>query len=511
MSARATSRTDRAVSGALVSFLQYGVQILLQVGLVPFVLRIAGQEVLGAYALLMQVIGYLTMLDLGFSASLNRYLAQASGYDDGGKRFDDVLTTARTFMLGSNVVFAFAVLLLSTKVGVLFSLTSQAATQARCGLYMLAVWGVLRTPWVIFNSCLSATQHLAIAGFIGMISNVSRLLLSLVSVFCGMGLVGLLLANVLAEALSTGLSALRFRHLYPDRRLAWGIPDWGVLREMFAFGLYAMLINIGWRLVYYTDNIVVGYLYNAAAVSIYYTTQMPTTIGFNIVNRISDNASPAINELYARRDEPALRRAFLRLHRYNMLLALPLAGGILLLNDRMIGLWVGSGQYAGQAMTMALAAFTVLITSGHVSSTFVMASGQIGTFSRIVLFEGVTNLGLSIWLGHAVGLPGVMIATVMANIPTTVYVLLFSMRNLGVGVMEYLRTCVLPLLFPSVIACAFCHLSSRFLVQEGWISFIIEETILIVVYCSIAYTVTLSRTEREWFRIRLLRLVNKAA
>ena len=81
------SRTSRALKGTLTSFLQYGLQIVLQAALVPLVLHIAGRETLGAYAILMQAIGYLALADLGFSVATNRFLAQAYGHDDGGLRF----------------------------------------------------------------------------------------------------------------------------------------------------------------------------------------------------------------------------------------------------------------------------------------------------------------------------------------------------------------------------------------------------------------------------------------
>ncbi len=61
------SGTSRAIKGAVTSFLQYGLQIVLQIALAPLVLRAAGQETLGAYVSLMQAIGYLALVDFGFT------------------------------------------------------------------------------------------------------------------------------------------------------------------------------------------------------------------------------------------------------------------------------------------------------------------------------------------------------------------------------------------------------------------------------------------------------------
>ena len=510
MAEEVTNRTERAVKGTLVSFLQYGTQMLLQAFLAPLVLRLAGQETLGAYALLMQVVGYLAMLDLGFSVTLNRYLAQASGLDDGGKRFRDVLSTARTFLLGSNLLIAALTVLVSFNIEVLFSLTPQIASQARLGLAVLAVWTVARTPWVVYGIGLNATQNLVAANSIGIIGNSGRLLFSLGLVFAGTGLVGLMAATVLAEALATLLSSSHFRRIFPQHRPQWGIPDRKLFKEMLSFSLQAMLISVAWRLVYYTDNIVVGYLYGAAAVSVYYTTQMPATIGFNIANRVSDNAAPAVNELYARQERVKLREVFLRLHRFNFLLVIPLAAGLALLNRELVSLWVGKGQYAGDLMSCALAAFTLLITVSHVSWTFVFASGQIRTLSWVSLFEGAANLGLSLWLGRLIGLPGVMVATVLASIPTTAYLLAVSLRGLDLGAGEFLGSCFLPSVLPVVAGCAALLVTRSALGSEEWFSFLAQGLVLLLAYGSLAYRFNLAPSERDWLQARFARFAQKS-
>ena len=103
------SRTSRAIKGTLTSFLQFGLQIVLQALLAPLVLRVIGQETLGAYAVLLQAIGYIALVDFGFAAAANRYLAQACGFDDGGLRLGQVMSTFRTYALFIHIGFLFTV------------------------------------------------------------------------------------------------------------------------------------------------------------------------------------------------------------------------------------------------------------------------------------------------------------------------------------------------------------------------------------------------------------------
>jgi O-antigen/teichoic acid export membrane protein len=502
--ATATNRTERAVKGTLVSFLQFGTQMMLQAFLAPMVLRLAGQETLGSYALLMQVVGYLAMLDLGFSVSLSRYLGHASGTEDGGNRYGAVFVTARTFLLGSNAVIAALTLVLAFQLDALFTLTPLNSAQARLGLCIVALWTLVRAPLSVYGIALNATQDLAAANFIGIVGNAGRLLFSLGLVYAGAGLAGLICANVLAEAASMVLCFRRFRRLFPGHRSGWGIPDQGLFREMVSFSLQALLVNVAWRLVYYTDNIVVGYLYGAAAVSVYYTTQMPTTVGFNIANKIADNAAPALNELHALGDWDKVREVFLRLHRITFLVALLLVAGILLLNESLVTLWVGPAQYAGYSMTAALAAFAFLITLTHVNGSFLFASGNIRAFGRIAVAEGVANLVLSLVMGKFFGLAGVMWATVLANFPATAVLLFIALRRLQIGWPEYLRAALCPSLFPFAAGCLVCSLVARFSPVRGWLGLITEAGVLSAVYVGTAYRWNLTEPERHWLETRVL-------
>ena len=91
-------------------------------------------------------------------------------------------------------------------------------------------------------------------------------------------------------------------------------------------------MNFGSRLVFNSGNMIAGLTSGASVASSYYTTQMPTMTAYNMMKRFSDSATPAVNELWGRRDVEKLRNALLRITRLLMTLTLPLAVGALLFN-----------------------------------------------------------------------------------------------------------------------------------------------------------------------------------
>ena len=142
-------RTNKAIKGTMMSFLQYGLQIILQALMAPLILKIAGRETLGAYAILMQVIGYGILLDLGFGVALGRYLAQAFGLDGNGGRFIETFNIGRTFYLFTNLIFGLLIIIFSFFVNKFLLVNDIILAQARLSCCLYGLWIIIRTPFVI--------------------------------------------------------------------------------------------------------------------------------------------------------------------------------------------------------------------------------------------------------------------------------------------------------------------------------------------------------------------------
>lgn len=459
-----STRTSRAISGTLASFIQFGVRIILQAALAPLVLKVAGQETLGAYSILIQVIGYLALLDVGFGVAQSRYLAQASGYDDNGKRFRDVFETGRTYFLFSNAFYALLVLVFSFFVGRLFSFSSEVENQAHYGLWILAIWSMVRVPFAVYGAALTARQNLAANNIINTVGNVARIVFSLGAVAVGFGLVGLIVSNVVAEVITCVLQRWHYRKLYPSERYHWGIPSWPLFGEMIRYGFGFIFVVIGGRLSFQSDNLVVGLLHGAEKTSIYYITQMPAFLLITFIWVIVDNAGPALNELYARKNTSRLQHSYFCLLKYSTLCGLFLSLGLLIFNRCFISLWVGTKQYAGDVMTVSLAVFTIASVINHVNAYFIGVYGAVRYLAIVSIVGGLANLGLSIILGQVMGMQGVMVASAIVEVVMLVMFWLYNLSLLKISILDVCYRAIKPALVANLFVIpvvAFVYLYQR--------------------------------------------------
>lgn len=448
------SRSDRAAKGYLAALLQYFSRIAVQIILAPLVLAVAGAETLGAYAAITQVLALLAILDVTGSWSLDRFLAQAVGRDDSGKRFKAVFTTARTVLLVTNCVFAVLVVIGSLFIARAFHLTPGVARQARYALYVIAVWAILKTPFAAYGNASIANQDIAATNLIATVLNIGRNVAALLFVALGGGLFGLMLAGTVVEACGSFLYRWRFKKLNPGFHATWGIPDRPLLREMLRFGGYTTLMSFGNRLFLNSANMLAGFTGGAVAASEFYSTQMPALTGFNALYRFTESSTPAVHELYGRREMEKLASAFTRLLRLMLMMTFPLAIGVFLFNKDVITAWVGQRMYGGSLLTNLLALYVAVSAIQGLAILFSYVAGWIRLLAATSLLQGIANILLGFYLGKSIGLGGIMLALVLVMLPQLLILLYKLERFLKVNCTALLFSSVLRSLIPLALATA---------------------------------------------------------
>ncbi|MFZ0661640.1 MAG: MATE family efflux transporter [Acidobacteriaceae bacterium] len=493
-------RSSRAAKGFVTSIFQYSAQILVQVLLAPVVLKVAGRETLGAYAAIMQVLGFIALVDIVGSWSLERFLGQAMGLDDGGERFRTILTTARTVFFFCNAAFALLVFIFSLFIGRLFHLSPEVTYQARMALYVIAVWAIARTPLAAYLNASIATQDLAAVNLIGTALGIVRAAASLGFVLMGGGLFGLMLAGTTAEACGYFLFRVRFKKMNPSLMPGWGFRDKKLLKEMLSFSGHAAFINIGNMLVYRSGNTIAGITTGAAAASGFYTTQMPTMTAYNMMRRFSDSATPAINELWGRGEVEKVRGALLRITRLLMTLTLPLAVGVILFNRDLVTTWVGPRQYAGFLLTASLAACCVIGSIQRVAIDYSFTFGWMRLLSVTSLLQGIANFGLAFFFAKLFGLGGITLALAIVIVPQTAILWYRLGRFLKVNALALYGECFLRALVPlSAAALVGWGLVHRFvrIREHAFLPLLTEMLAFSLVYFVLAYGFMLFQHDRD--------------
>lgn len=490
-------RASKIARGLITGWIQFFLNILLQIAFVPLILLYAGQETLGAYAIIIQVLGYLALVDFGLNVTTVRFLSHAYGKDDDGKEYFRIMSLSRVYLLATNFLFAMATLGASVWLKELFRFPPDMLKDVKICMYMIACWTIVRSPFAVYAGGLIASQRMATANIIYMVGNILRLAFSLGFILLGYGLKGLIAANIASEIVYTILFVYCFKRNFGTWRIGWKIRGDSLFKEVLSFSGHIFLINLSSLLIFSTGNIVVGSIFGVVAASVYYSTQFPATSGYNLILLVSKNATPAINELYGRNEYGTLRESYLNIQKYTNMLAFPFAFGLLVLNRSFIDLWVGHKQYGGDLMTWSLAGLSIIMCTGGACSAYVQAKGDIKGLSRMSIAEGLFNLSLSFLLGWLLGMGGVLLAMLVARVPTTVYVTYKSHKDLNVSLNEYVQKCILQPLYVTVTCGVILFLSVHIVPPHLWKNLIVNVALYMILYVGLCYRFVINDDEKS--------------
>jgi len=410
------NRVDRAAKGFVTSIVQYLIISLSQILLAPFILRVAGTEVLGAYSFIMQILGIGVLLDLGLSVALGRFLAQS--YVD-GKVTDDFiqfLNIGTWLVFFTNALVGILLMVLGLYLEAVLKIDQIILMDAQLCIYILGVWYLVRTPFQIYIFATHATQNMSISNFFLIVANVIRILFVVVLISYEFGLIGMVTGYLGAEFVGMLLHRIWFRgHFYQTQ--VKKIPmDKKKIKDLFSIGFKYWGVSLAQVLGSGTDSLIVGKLFGAKYITMIYLTKMPALLGIQVIYKISDNAAPAFNELFANNSTKHTYNTLCNIIKATAFFALPFSLGMIFFTDVILDLWVGPDQYVGILYAVGLGSVVVTQSLNHVYAMAILASGNLKGWATVTAMSGVITCVGAFILAKQFGFQWVIIPAAVVEV-----------------------------------------------------------------------------------------------
>jgi len=211
--------------------------------LIPFIIKTLGTETFGLWSLIWSFLAFFELADMGFGASVVKYVADARGRQDIERQEAIICTLFWLYVvLGAIVMGAVAVTLLFFNQ--VFEIPADQAASARAVLLIIGARSALYMPLGMFRGVLVGLQKMKVANgykvigglvyFVSVLIVLSRIpdLRVLAGLNALLGVLPMFAMMVHVKVISPGLS-LRPKHF--DRSL---------VRELSSFSLYFSLIQV---------------------------------------------------------------------------------------------------------------------------------------------------------------------------------------------------------------------------------------------------------------------------
>ena len=473
------SITKRIAFGAAASCFSRGVTILLGLVLMPVLFRHLPKEELGVWMLLGQTWSVMGILDLGLSFTLTRRIALAKGKSGGDP---NVPLTEETRHEIADLVesgrriyhwLALVTLIISSVAGY-FYLRQLHFTALSLPVAMLA-WGILCLSqsfglWAqVWNCLLLGVGYVGWDAILSSIISTLTLVFQIIALFLGGGLIALAtvaaVGAVSQRYLLLGFARNRRPELFKIRG-HWNAP---VIRSMVSPSLRAWLTGIGLVIVLNTDQFFIASLKGVAQIPAYRAAYL-VLFNLTMMAAMSGLVSAVfVSHLWQSGEVAEVHRLLLRNLRFG--LGIMAAGGacVLVLGHRLFDVWLGPGNFIGYPILGIFFVIQFFETQCSIITSSSRATED-EAFTVFALVAGVLKLVLAAVLGVRFGLAGIASATLIAQLVTNYWYMVFrGFARLQISFKKYLLTVVLPVaaLFMAVAVAVWLVIAGM-MILTGW-------------------------------------------
>jgi O-antigen/teichoic acid export membrane protein len=394
-----------------------------------------------------------------------------------------------------------------------FNIPAEALTAARVTALLTGATVALGFVFNVFAGIVMGLQLFYRMSKIFIAFSLARALATWFLLSIGYGIITLAVMQFAFSALSSVILYRICLEQLPFLTIRLMRPARERVAKLLNYGKYVLLANIGDKVIFATDSIVIGVFLPISALTYFAIGGTLIEHFRSFITSLGMILNPLSSSLDAKKETDSVAAVLMGGTKAAILLGLPVCIGFILLGDRFIGLWMGP-EFAAQAgMVLAVLAAGHLIGLPYYSISGVLYGlnrHPMVAWSRVI--EGVINLTLSIVLVRRFGLIGVALGTAIPHALVVAGVLplvlpRFLPINLG---RYYLSTYVRP--FASAIPFWFvCLFIGRVVQPPNLFSFLACVAAGLPLYIVPCWFLAFTASEREHLRGALRRRLGAAA
>ena len=400
-------RARRIAQNVLSNWFALAVTTVAGFFLTPFVVHRLGNLTYGVWVIIVSLVAYMSLLDLGLRGAVTRFVSKGStqqNHEESGR----AVSGALWIRLWISLAIIATGLILSVAFNHIFVVPIALQRAARIALLITAVTVALNLWCGVFGGVLVALHRYDLTSGVSILQTGIRTAGIVFLLRSGHGILALALWDLFTSIVANSAIIFLCFRVYPQLKVVFGRPDRATLAKLWNYSFYVFLINLAVQVTYYTDNLVVGAFLSPVAVTLYaigggligYTRQ--------IVSSMTTTFTPLASTFEAEGSKQNLRRLLIHGTRAALLISLPIEAALFFRGHTFIRLWMGA-QYAEPSGTvMQILLLSVLFSSANVTSGGIVYGME--RHKRIALWavgEGAANLILSVILVRRIGIYGV--------------------------------------------------------------------------------------------------------
>ncbi len=402
-------------AGAILNYIVLGLNSLIGLLYMPYMLRVMGQSEYGLYSLVASVIAYLTIMDFGFGNAIIRYTAKfrAEG------KLQEQYSMFGMFLILYSVIGGLSLCagsVLYFNVDDLFGDTMTAVELSRAKILMLLMLFNLAItfPLSVFGSIITAYEDFIFQKA----AMIVRILLNTAVMIILLKYGYKAIAMVIVQTFFN-IAILLLNYFYCKYKMSihivFGKFQWKFLREVAVYSFWIFLNAIMDRIYWSTGQFVLGAFVGTTAVAVFAVAIHLQSMYMSFSTAISGVFLPRLTAMVANHSSDSeISDLFIRTGRMQYVVIAFLLSGFILFGRSFFHLWAGEGYEDAYIITLLFFGALTIPLIQNVGIAVLQARNQMRFRSILYVIIAICSLGGQVILAKHFGAVGCAIAIACA-------------------------------------------------------------------------------------------------
>ena len=463
----------------------------------PFVIKMLGDSEYGLFALIGAFVGYLSILDLGLTNAIVRFVAQYRTQKD-KKSLENFLAISLIIYSVISLAVALLGIAMYANLDTLFgdTLTLEQMGKAKI-MFLIFIFNIAITlPGGTFTGICHGYEHFVFPRLLSIVKYIVRTILVVIILYQGSDAIGLVILDSILNILFISATAY-----YALVKLSVKIKlhnfKKSILKEVFSYSIWIFIFGLVYQFQWRTGQVILGTTTNTVTVGIY---AVGVTLGLYFLtlgNVINGFILPkAVQSIYNNNSAKILTKEMIKVSRVTMIVLFYILGGFLILGQEFVILWVGETYKESWFVALLImVAFVIPISQGYAHA--ILEAKKMMRFKSLTSLI-LTTIGIILggYLSTIYGLKGIIYGIFGALIILQVIVLFYYQLKLELNMQHYFTKALLPFLTLFTIVSTICYYAFKPL-EIGWLFFILKGGCYTVFFASGLFIV-LNKNERNY-------------
>ena len=498
--------------GTILSYVSIIVSTLIQLLYTPLLIKMLGQDEYGLYSLVSSIIGYLTVLDLGFGNAIIVYTAKYREQ----KLYEKEKQLHGMFLVIFciiGIVAGILGLLLYFNVDYIFgnTMSNYELNKTKIMMLILSFNLIITFPFSIYSSIISAYEKFTFQKIMSIINTLLKPIIMIPLLFLGFKSITMTVVITIVNII-----VMLSNYFYCKNKLNIKIKFYGfdkkIFKEIFTYSIFIFIAVIVDKINWSVEQFILGAVSGTTAVSLYAVASQLNTLFINLSTAISGVMLPKMSKMIANNaTNDEITNEFIKVGRLQYFVVFLMVSGLVLFGKEFIITWAGKDFETSYYIAIILIIPLSVPLIQNLGLSIMQAKNMHKFRSIMCAIIAIINIVISIPLAKYYGGIGSAIGTSISLIVGNIIIMnIYYQTKVGINIIKFWKQ-ILRMLLISFFPIIIILILMCFIKLHGYIYLIVFGSIYTVIYFITSYFVIMNDYEKNMINkvVRKFHLIRK--